>query len=283
MNTNIINIDSEQTFNGDNYSNFSLVTDTFPEIKNVVSIEISDVHFFYTSSGNNQSTSDGGGVIVGPAIGGPIITPSMQFSNILYRFLTINDIEQITYNTTANNMNSYTTKLLRNINSNTLVPQPRLIEFNQPINIGNLNFSWFKEDGSQATDLADLIDNGESGGDERFTFTLTIKSLQNSTLKNYNEMFNFSPEVLQRLAYTKIIQDKNKDNKNSKEDNVNIPDNNYVPNTNEPTPYNLSNNLEQVSISGNYTEKTQEINNNLNYFDNGNRVQYNYNGFINGN
>lgn len=276
MNTNIINIDSEQTFNGNNFSNFSLVTDTFPEIKNVVSIEISDVHFFYTSVGGSTltSTNNGGGA--------GVTTSSMKFSNVLYRFLTINDIEQITYNTEENNMNSYTTKLLRNNNLDTLIPQPRLIEFNQPINIGNLNFSWFKEDGSQARDLADLIDNAESAGDERFTCTLTIKSLQNSTLKNYNEMFNFSPEVLQRLAYTKIIQNNN-EKKNNNEDNVKIPDNNYVPNTNEPTPYNLPTNLEQVSISGNYTKETQEINNNLNYLDNGNRVQYNYNGFINGN
>lgn len=46
MNTNIINIDSEQSFNGNSYDNFSLKTDYFPEIKNVVSIEISNVHFF---------------------------------------------------------------------------------------------------------------------------------------------------------------------------------------------------------------------------------------------
>jgi hypothetical protein len=274
MNTNIINIDSKQSFNGNSYDNFSLKTDYFPEIKNVVSIEISDINFFYTSTGTHMSTGDG--------LGNGITTPSMQFSNIFYRFLTINDIEQITYNTTANNMNSYTTKLLRNINSNTLVPQPRLIEFNQPINIGNLNFSWFKEDGTKATNIADLIDNSESAGDERFTFTLTIKSLQNSTLKNYNEMFNFSPEVLQRLAYVKIIEDKDKKDY-TKEDNMGIPDNNYVPNTNEPTPYNFKDNSQQSSITGDYSNQTQEINNNVNYLSNGNRLQYNYNGFINGN
>lgn len=276
MNTNIINIDSSQSFNGNSYENFSLKTDYFPEIKNVVSIEISNVHFFYTSTGNSISTSEGAG--------NPITTPSMQFSNIFYRFLTINDIEQITYNTEIDNMNSYTTKLLRNNNEDCLVPYPRVIEFNQPINIGNLNFSWFTEDGSQVTDLETLIDNADADTTEpyRFTFTLTIKSLQNSTLKNYNEMFNFSPEVLQRLAYVKIIEDKDKKDY-TKEDNMGIPDNNYVPNTNEPTPYNFKDNSQQSSITGDYSNQTQEINNNVNYLSNGNRLQYNYNGFINGN
>jgi len=279
MNTNIINIDSEQSFNGNSYDNFSLKTDYFPEIKNVVSIEISNVHFFYTSKGDSTLTSTDNGVGAGP-----VITPSMKFSNIFYRFLTINDIERMTYNTTADNMNSYTTKLLRNNNEDCLVPYPRVIEFNQPINIGNLNFSWFKEDGSQVTDLENLIDNAdaETSDPYRFTFTLTIKSLQNSTLKNYNEMFNFSPEVLQRLAYVKIIEDKDKKDY-TKEDNMGIPDNNYVPNTNEPTPYNFKDNSQQSSITGDYSNQTQEINNNVNYLSNGNRLQYNYNGFINGN
>jgi hypothetical protein len=279
MNTNIVNIDSEQSFNGNNFSNFSLKTETFPEIKNVISIEISDVHFFYTSAGVSTltSTNNGGGA--------GVTTSSMKFSNVLYRFLTINDIERITYNSEDDNMNSYTTKLLRNNNKDCLEPYPRIINFNQPINIGNLNFSWNLEDGSQVINLINLINNADidpAGGNERFTFTLTIKSLQNSTLKNYNEMFNFSPEVLQRLAYTKIIEDNNKKDYR-KEDNMYLPDNNYVPNVNEATPYNFPDNSQVKSITGDYSKQTQDINNNLNYLDNGNRIQYNYNGFVNGN
>lgn len=278
MNTNIVNIDSEQSFNGSNFSNFSLKTEIFPEIKNVISIEISDVHFFYTSAGASPLTStDNGG-------GTGVTTSSMKFSRVFYRFLTINDIERITYNSDEDNMNSYTTKLLRNNNKDCLEPYPRIINFNQPINIGNLNFSWNLEDGSQVANLVDLINNADAAvvGKERFTFTLTIKSLQNSTLKNYNEMFNFSPEVLQRLAYTKIIEDNDKKDYR-KEDNMYLPDNNYVPNVDEATPYNFPDNSQVKSITGDYSKQTQEINNNLNYLDNGNRIQYNYNGFVNGN
>lgn len=278
MNTNIINVDSSQSFNGNSFSNFSLNPDVFPEIKNVISIEISDVNFFYTSNGTSTLTStDNGG-------GGGVTTSSMKFSNVLYRFLTINEIERVTYNTTADNMNSYTTKLLRNNNKDCLEPYPRTIEFNQPINIGNLRFSWNLEDGTQPTSIANLIDIpvDENGGDDRFTFTLTIKSLHNSTLKDYNEMFNFSPEVLQRLAYMKIIENKNKIT-NTNEDNVNIPDNNYVPNTNEPTPYNFKDNSQVATITGDYSQSTQEINNNSQYLHSGNRIQYNYNGFVNNN
>ena len=279
MNTNIINVDSSQTFNGTSHTNFSLNPDVFPEIKNVISIEISDVSFFYTSNGNSLLTStDNNAGVAGTAV----TTSSMKFSNVLYRFLTINEIERVAYNTTADNMNSYTTKLLRNNNKDCLEPYPRIIEFNQPVNIGNLRFSWNLEDGTQPAAIANLIDNPDAAGDHRFTFTLTIKSLHNSTLKDYNEMFNFSPEVLQRLAYMKIIENKNKTT-NTNEDNVNIPDNNYVPNTNEPTPYNFKDNSQVATITGDYSQTTQEINNNSQYLHSGNRIQYNYNGFVNNN
>lgn len=276
MNTEIINIDSSQFT--DPSATFKLNTEQFNQIKNAVSIEISDVSFFYTSKGTEIDTNITTGGIGG---GGSkkILTSSLKFSHFLYRFLTINDYERINYNSTTSNYAKYTCKLLRNENTNTLQPYPRNIEFKQPIDIGNLTFNWYKEDGTNPSTLADLMDNFDDDSEQRFTFTLTIKSLHNSTLKNYNEMFNFSPDVLQRLAYTKIIEDK-KTNKDMTKDNKLI-EKNYKPNKNEPTMYNISKEQNPQSLAGDYSTQTNNLNNQLNYSNNGNRINYDYNGFLN--
>ncbi len=274
MNTTVINIDSAQFT--DAFADFKL--SNFVDIKNVVSIEISDVSFFYTSNGNSLLTST---VNNGGAAGTAVTTSSMKYSNVLYRFLTINDYTNVIYNSSGTgSRGDYTTKLLRNNNKDVLEPYPREIKFNQPVNVSSLSFSWYLEDGTQAGDLPELINNPDAAGDERFTFTLTVKSLLNSTDKSYNEMFNFSPEVLQRLAYTKIIQDN--DNKDMRQEEP-IPDSNYVPSNNEPTPYNVLNNSNPQSLGAEYNSSTQNLNNQQQYLNNGNRINYNYNGFINNN
>lgn len=272
MNTTVINIDSEQFT--DAFANFKL--SNFVDIKNVVSIEISDVSFFYTSTGNTPDT-----IVNSEAVSAPITTSSMKYSNVLYRFLTINDYTNVIYNSSGTgSRGDYTTKLMRNNNKDVLEPFPREIKFNQPVNVGSLSFSWNIEDGTQADNLTELIDNPDANGNRRFTFTLTVKSLLNSTDKSYNEMFNFSPEVLQRLAYTKIIQDN--DNKDMREEDP-LPDSNYVQNNNEPTPYNVLNNPNPPSLGSEYNSSTQNLNNQNQYLNNGNRINYNYNGFINNN
>ena len=280
MNTEIINIDSAQFTNA--FADFNLNREgppyLFQPIKNVISIEISDLTFFYKSNGNSIGTSIGN-IPEDAATHTGVTTSSLKFSDILYRFLTINDYERVTYNSNTTDNSRYTTKFLRNNNKDVLEPYPRLIEFNQPINLGNLKFSWFKEDGLQVGNIADLISNPDAADEQRFTFTLTIKSLHNSTLKNYNEMFNFSPEVLQRMAYTKMIEnDNNKDMR--LEDNKKI-ETNYEPNTEEPTNYSLLNDENPISLGGDYTSQTNQLNNQQQYFNNGNRINFDYNGFVN--
>lgn len=276
MNTTVINIDSEQ-FSAPltPFSNFKL--SNFVDIKNVVSIEISDVSFFYQSTGTTPDT-----IVNSEGVGAPITTSSMKYSNVIYRFLSINDYTNVIYNSSGTgSRGDYTTKLLRNNNKDVLEPYPREIKFNQPVNVSSLSFSWYLEDGTQAGDIDALINNPDSNDtDNRFTFTLTVKSLLNSTDKSYNEMFNFSPEVLQRLAYTKIIQDN--DNKDMRQEEP-ISDSNYVPNNNEPTPYNVLNNSNPQSLGAEYNSSTQNLNNQQQYLNNGNRINYNYNGFINNN
>ena len=267
MNTTVINIDSEQFTNA--FADFKL--SNFVDIKNVVSIEISDVSFFYQSNGDTPDTTVAGV--------DPITTSSMKYSNVLYRFLTINDYTNVIYNSSGTgSRGDYTTKLIRNNNKDVLEPFPREIKFNQPADIGSLSFSWYIEDGTQAANLTELINNPDSdNAAERFTFTLTVKSLLNSTAKSYNEMFNFSPEVLQRLAYTKIIQDN--DNKDMRQEEP-IPDRNYVPNSNEPTPYNVLNNSNPQSLGSEYNSSTQNLNNQQQYLNNGNRINYNFEAYI---
>lgn len=276
MNTEIINVDSAQFTNA--FADFNLNTDLFQPIKNVISIEISDLSFFYISNGNSVETTNAN--LMGMLGGTAITTSSLKYSNILYRFLTINDYERVTYNSNTSDNSRYTTKFLRNNNKDVLEPYPRLIEFNQPINLGNLKFSWFKEDGLQVGNIADLIANPDAASDQRFTFTLTIKSLHNSTLKNYNEMFNFSSEVLQRMAYTKMIEDSDNNKDMRQEDNKKI-ETNYEPNTEEPTNYSLLNDENPISLGGDYTSQTNQLNNQQQYYNNGNRINFDYNGFVN--
>ena len=272
MNTDIINIDSSQIVSDVNkhgvdeiYGNFKYLVNNneyyFDPIKNVTSIEISDVTFNYKSAG--------------------LIETATNLFN--YRLLTINDIERVKYNSNSNGTISYTTKLTSNHKLGVLKPFPSFIDFEQPQDIKSLNFKFYKEDGTSPVGLYDLLGLSAYEDGERFHFTLTIKSIKNSTLKHYDEMFNFSPEILQRLAYTKIINGNN-DNNNKNEvkksqDNVND-ENNYKPNKLEPTNYSLLNKSNDT-LSGNYTTISNNIQNQQEFLNNGNSINYNYNGFVN--
>jgi len=270
MNTDIINIDSSQIVSDVNkhgideiYGNFKYLVNNneyyFDPIKNVTSIEISDVTFSYTNSG--------------------LIEPATNLFN--YRLLTINDIERLKYNSKSNGTLSYTSKLTSNHKLGILKASPSLIEFDQPQDIKSLNFKFFKEDGTAPVGLYDLLGLSAYEDGERFHFTLTIKSIKNSTLKHYDEMFNFSPDILQRLAYTKIINNNNETNKKINQDNVNENENNnYKSNKLEPTKYNLLNNSDDT-LSGNYTSISNNIQNQQEFLNEGNRINYNFNGFVN--
>ena len=65
-----------------------------------------------------------------------------------------------------------------------------------------LQFKFFKKDGSAPSDLADLLTTST----DSFSFTMNVKYVTNSVLKTYDEMFTFSEDVLQRMAYSKMIR-----------------------------------------------------------------------------
>ena len=270
MNTNIINIDSDQiplpyVASNQPFSKFKYLFDPnktisgernkFVPIKNIVSIEISNISFNYTNSGS-------------------IIPATNKFN---YRLLLINNYNKITYNSSSDGK-SYTTKLVPNDKLGLIEPTPRLIEFNQPVNLSDLTFNFFKEDGSSPSNINDLF--GTSGDNsERYHFALIVKSINNSTLKNYENMFNFSHDILERLAYTKILNEnvisKKYDNDENKESN------NYLSENDTSNLYNNKLSTPIESLVGNYSDITNNIENQKKYNHNGNRINFNYNGFIN--
>ena len=160
----------------------------FQQINNVIEIELKDIKF-QNSSGEFLTSVD-------------------------YIFLNINDFKYIRNNSSTSG--NYTTKLtffsIDEFNGQ-IRPSPNIFKFRQPISLKELKFKFFKKDGSTPSSLADLI----TSDTDNFSFTMNVKYLTNSVLKTYDEMFTFSEDVLQRMAYSKMI--KYYDNLNSKETN----------------------------------------------------------------
>lgn len=220
MDTITLNVDSTQAINpiSFKYMQDSSGNHGFQQINNVIEIELKDIKFTNAS--------------------GEFLT------NIDYIFLNINDFKFIRNNSSS--IGNYTTKLtffsIDEFNGQ-IRASPSVLKFRQPINLKELQFNFIKKNGSRPTNLADLL----TASNDTFSFTINVKYITNSVLKSYNEMFTFSDDILQRMAYTKMIQ--YYDNLNVKEDN---------------------------SITNTYQSNFVDLHSNNQFNPDGNRINYDY-------
>ncbi len=175
-----LNVDSTQTstpikfkYMRDSSGNI----DSFQQINDVVEIEIKDIKF--------QNAS------------GEFLT------DVDYIFLNINDFKFIRNNSSTTG--NYTTKLtffsIDEFNGQ-IKASPSIFKFKQPIDLKRIQFKFFNKDGTEPSSLTDLL----TSETDSFSFTLNVKCITNSMLKSYDELFTFSEDVLQRMAYSKMIQ-----------------------------------------------------------------------------
>lgn len=235
METVILNIDSNQIPNvliGSNGFDFKYMRDSnnnssFNTIDNVVSIKLTNLKCMghMHNYANENTLHDTNGLID---------IHNSFLRKINYRFLTINNFKFIKGNNST--YNEYTTKLMFYPSgefTGTVVASPDIIKFEQPQSLKDLRFRFFLENGNIPSRFTNDIHNDNnkysilSDGTEflpqcssevdpetaagtivykpSFSFTLEITRIKNSMLKNYNEMFTFSPEVLQNMAYQNMI------------------------------------------------------------------------------
>ena len=234
------------TANADRTENFKT---GFKPIKNTKSIKISNIKWFYIP----------GGVI-------PPTTSIIDNNLGMYRFMRINSIESLE----ANNGSKHTFKLdlYNDGNESYLIPTNNKIEFTQPMDLKKLNIQFFLPNNGNpiapTTNPALFYDTepnlGAAANNNNasfiFNFTLEIEAIPNSISKSYAEMFNYSDELLKRMAYTKMIDYYDKESKKEKEDT-------YINN-----------------LAANMNNTMTNIHNQQEFQHNGQRINYGYNGFM---
>lgn len=217
-----LNVDSSQTTNPINfkYMQDSSGNHGFQQINNVIEIELKDIKFTNAS--------------------GEFLT------SVDYIFLNINDFKFIRNNSSS--LGNYTTKLtffsIDEFNGQ-IKASPSVLKFRQPISLKELKFIFIKKDGTIPASIVDLL----TASSDTFSFTLNVKYLSNSVLKSYDEMFTFSEDVLQRMAYSKMIQHY---------DNLSMV------------------NKDQPSITNSYQSNFIDLHNNNEFNPDGNRINYDY-------
>lgn len=235
----------------------------FRQIKNVKRITISNIKWFYS-------------------IAGPVL--SNVTTNLgMYRLMRINDLG----NVEANDGSKYTTKLDLYFDGNEsyLIPTIRTIEFDKPTDLKKLRIRFYHPNNGNpiapvtkgnpgvnnngalffdtqpaagaaaADDAAGAAQTNTNNLLYRFSFTLEVESIPNSISKSYEEMFNYSDELLKRMAYTKMIEFCDRENK--KDDNS----------------------VDNLAAQMNHT--MTNIHNQQEFQYDGQRINYGYNGFPN--
>lgn len=281
----ILNVDSEQIptdTTNTNIWDFKYMRDadnnsSFNTINNVSEIAITNIKFH--GSMNVLNTQ--------------ITFKNSFLRNVDYLFLQINDYKELNNNSTS--QNKYTCKLMffpTGEYTGEVKAIPDVIKFKQPINIKDLHFRIFLKDGSVPTfnnaiyrqifltNPADAAtrtndDTGNLQGDDtddapyvvdgKFSFNLEITTLQNSILKSYNEMFTFSPQVLQNMAYIKMIKyydNLSIENKKENDEKTNIQEAEII-----------------NSIAQPYSANMIDMYNMNEFVYDGNRIDYDYNDF----
>lgn len=244
----------------------------FRQIKNVKRITISNIKWFYTTGGNLSNVTTNLG---------------------MYRLMRINDLGNVEANDGSKYTTKL--DLYFDQNESYLIPTIRTIEFDKPTDLKKLRIRFYHPNngnpiapttkgtiGGLNNDLALFFDTVPAPGgvvsaadaDDpsnavgipglqtsvnnllyRFSFTLEVESIPNSISKSYEEMFNYSDELLKRMAYTKMIEFCDRENKKDE------------------------NSVDNLAAQMNHT--MTNIHNQQEFQYDGQRINYGYNGFPN--
>lgn len=244
----------------------------FRQIKNVKRITISNIKWFYTTGAGGAATLSN-------------VTTNLG----MYRLMRINDLG----NVEANDGSKYTTKLdlYFDQNESYLIPTISTIEFDKPTDLKKLRIRFYhpnngnpiapvtkgtpgvNNNGALFFDtvpapggVAGAVTGDDAGGAQqttvnnllyRFSFTLEVESIPNSISKSYEEMFNYSDELLKRMAYTKMIEYYDRENKKDEK----------------------SGSVDNLAAQMNHT--MTNIHNQQEFQHDGQRINYGFNGFPN--